>query len=148
MICKNHHPLARAGRREPTRGRDGWGSPGDKAPGTWELRDFCCNLTKEMLFTGKRIFWGGNCISRLKEKNGASLPGSHLRARWWQAETGAGAREQPGWDAVGGSARHTHVPRARSPAWPHHQSRQPRTRQRLPRLTTGEARSAGGPRTV
>lgn len=31
-----------------------------------------------MLFTGKGVFWGGNCISRLKEKNGASLPGSPL----------------------------------------------------------------------
>lgn len=27
--------------------------------------------------------------------------------RWQQTETGAGEREQPGWDAVGATARHT-----------------------------------------
>lgn len=111
-MMKRASPGSRGGTWEHTHSRDGWGSPGDKVPGTRQLRDFYCNLTKEMLFTGKRVFWGRKLHFKVKgKKNGASLARSPLMCKT-VAETDehVGAR-QWGWGM--GCTLHTHVPRAK-----------------------------------
>lgn len=100
---KRASPGSRGGTWEHTHSRDGWGSPGDKVPGTRQLRDFCCNLTKEMLFTGKRVFWGRKLHFKVKgKKMERASQGAHLCARRWRRQmstwvpgSGAGAWAAP-----------------------------------------------------